>query len=434
MAKIYQAELANVLVEKYGITRKLATQFVSNVVSVIQAALESDHQVKIKGLGSFKIVEVDARESVDVNTGERLLIEGHSKLVFVPDATMKELVNRPFSQFETVVLNEGVEFDDMNADSNKDADNQTEQQENSDVEEPVVEEEEPVVEEDEPVVEDEQPVVEDEEPVVEDEEPVVEDEQPVVEEEEPVVEDDEPVVEDEEPVVEDEQPVVEDEQPVVGDEQPVVEDEQPVVEDEQPVVEDEEPIKAGLVVDEVEEVEEEEPASRSHWGWWLVAVALAFAAGLGAGFYLGQRHAGTDAQQQVAPIEQPETPVAKPDTNAIDNKDTIVSTEQPVANEPTQAEQANAVPEWEKYNDMDPRTKNGFYYIMGLDRVEKVRKGENSKLIARRVFGAVEMACYIEVYNGIDESTELEEGADIRIPKIEPKKVVRRRLKQQQNN
>ena len=70
---------------------------------------------------------------------------------------------------------------------------------------------------------------------------------------------------------------------------------------------------------------------------------------------------------------------------------------------------------------------------MGLDRIEKAREGDNSKRIAKRVVGAVEMACYIEVYNGIDGSTVLEKDAEIKVPKIESKKSVRRRLQQQQN-
>lgn len=113
MGKMTIQEIAAVLVEKNGIEKQEANRFASAMFALIQERLESDQHVKVKGLGTFKIVDVEARESVSVNTGERFTISGHSKVTFTPDATMKELVNKPFSQFETVVLNEGVEFDDV---------------------------------------------------------------------------------------------------------------------------------------------------------------------------------------------------------------------------------------------------------------------------------------------------------------------------------
>ncbi len=113
MNRISIYELAQVLVEKNGLDRRDAEHFVSSIFTIVQSGLEHDSVVKIKGLGTFKIIGVEARESVNVNTGERVVIESHGKVTFTPDATMKELVNKPFSQFETVVLNDGVEFDDM---------------------------------------------------------------------------------------------------------------------------------------------------------------------------------------------------------------------------------------------------------------------------------------------------------------------------------
>ena len=112
MGKISIQDLAQVLVERKGLNKRDAAIFVSAMFDIIQTNLEKDRVVKIKGLGTFKIIDVDDRESVNVNTGERVLIEGHNKITFTPDALMKELVNKPFSQFETVVLNDGVDFDD----------------------------------------------------------------------------------------------------------------------------------------------------------------------------------------------------------------------------------------------------------------------------------------------------------------------------------
>ena len=115
MGKISLIELAAVLSKRYGVNKKDATGFVTEMFDIIQQSLEQEKLVKIKGLGTFKIIDVDDRESVNVNTGERVLIEGHPKITFVPDALMKELVNKPFSQFETVVLNDGVDFEDAAA-------------------------------------------------------------------------------------------------------------------------------------------------------------------------------------------------------------------------------------------------------------------------------------------------------------------------------
>ena len=106
MGKISIQDLAQVLVERKGLNKRDAVIFVSAMFDIIQTNLEKDRVVKIKGLGTFKIIDVDDRESVNVNTGERVLIEGHNKITFTPDALMKELVNKPFSQFEkkTMIL------------------------------------------------------------------------------------------------------------------------------------------------------------------------------------------------------------------------------------------------------------------------------------------------------------------------------------------
>ena len=110
MGKISLQELSNVLIERHKLEKRDAAIFVSAIFDIIQTSLEQDRIVKVKGLGTFKIIDVDDRESVNVNTGERMLIEGHNKITFTPDSLMKELVNKPFSQFDTVVLNDGVEI------------------------------------------------------------------------------------------------------------------------------------------------------------------------------------------------------------------------------------------------------------------------------------------------------------------------------------
>ena len=105
-------DLARFLVEKHGVKLADAELFILLMTEIINEGVHRERQVKIKGLGTFKLTSVSSRESIDVNTGERIVIEGRDKLSFAPDNAMKELVNQPFSQFETVVVNDGVELED----------------------------------------------------------------------------------------------------------------------------------------------------------------------------------------------------------------------------------------------------------------------------------------------------------------------------------
>ena len=105
-------DLARFLVEKHGIKLADAELFIALMTEIINEGVHRERQVKIKGLGTFKLTSVSSRESIDVNTGERIVIEGRDKLSFAPDNAMKELVNQPFSQFETIVVNDGVELED----------------------------------------------------------------------------------------------------------------------------------------------------------------------------------------------------------------------------------------------------------------------------------------------------------------------------------
>jgi nucleoid DNA-binding protein len=227
--KINLQDLVNLFCEKQGLNKKEAELFVKTMFDLIEEALTTEKYVKIKGFGTFKLTEVSSRESVDVNTGERIEIQGHSKVTFTPDATMKDLINKPFSHFETVILNEGVELEDTPTEEEFD------EQEVSDIQ--IVVEETPVAFEAEvQVVEEVQEQPEVEVPIVEEtvaEEAVAE--EPIAEEaasealvEEPVVE--EPVVTEEviaEAVVQEEPPVVEAEK---VEETPIVEPQPEIIE------------------------------------------------------------------------------------------------------------------------------------------------------------------------------------------------------------
>ena len=385
MSKLNIYDLCSVLTSKNGLDDKESHRFIKAIFDVIQEGLDEDKIVKVKGLGTFKIIEVDDRESINVNTGERVLIEGHSKLTFTPDSVMKEIVNKPFSQFETVILNEGVDFP-----------------------EPVVEE--PAVED---IIADEP--AEDKEIIVE---PQIDNnvaEQSV--EEEPVAEKTvakEPVAEKtvaEEPVAE---------EPVAGDS---------VVE----FTDDNDNVQSGEE-NSVEESVFETSNNNSILRWILSGVAvLLLILGAAYGGYLYGRYELSEeiaykqmkADLKTAEITTKKAQVAiKKDSVAqevdatkigamsIDNKDESANDE---------AKTETAKTSSDKYEDMDIRVRTGAYRIIGEDRAVKAKAGQTVEDIATKLLGPG-MSCYVEVYNGLDGKATLKEGQTIKIPKLELKK------------
>ena len=113
MSKFFIQDIARLVAGKHGLSQHEAEVFVSMLFDVINEGLHGDKVVKVKGLGTFKVIDVRERESVNVNTGERVTIESHGKITFTPDPVMRDLVNKPFAQFDTVVLNDGVDLDAM---------------------------------------------------------------------------------------------------------------------------------------------------------------------------------------------------------------------------------------------------------------------------------------------------------------------------------
>lgn len=110
--KITIQDIIELLAEKHSMTKKDAEIFVKGMFELIEEALATEKYVKVKGLGTFKLTEVESRESVNVNTGERIEIQGHTKISFTPDSCMKDLINKPFAHFETVILNENTRLED----------------------------------------------------------------------------------------------------------------------------------------------------------------------------------------------------------------------------------------------------------------------------------------------------------------------------------
>ena len=358
MGKLTIQDIAKVLVEKSGLTQKEANKFATEMFSIIQQRLEEDELVKIKGFGTFKIINVEARESVSVRTGERVMIDSHAKVTFTPDTVMKELVNKPFSQFETVVLNDGVEFDDVAEDNEEDV--------------------APVEDVISPV--EELPVVE----------------MAQVEEEPQVVET--PQIE-EEPQVE---------------EEPQIEEEPQVEETPMVTLAEDEPVEEDPVADE-EPVEEE-----SSWKKWLLAVAVVLVLmGLSAygGYYYAMQKMSAQ-KTETAEIKKDEVAIPeKPVDSVAVAKDTVVAAPVEVA----QTEVKEPAEEPDPYAAKDERVRLGAYRIVGTAEEVKVLPGQTFYSICRAHLGP-DMQCYVEVYNNLPKDPKIKEGQVIKIPKLKPKK------------
>ena len=400
MGKISLQDLASVLVERWHLGKKEASMFVNEMFFVIYKSLDEEKIVKVKGLGTFKIIDVDDRESVNVNTGDRVLIEGHGKITFTPDALMKELVNKPFSQFETVVLNEGVDFNETIANQPEDSTTV----DNDEVEDSAA----PLVEfVDEPQTEiKEEPV----KPV----EPVKPDVPEKPEKPEAKVES-----EKSEPTV---QELVSAESSENGEnpsEETSEESGVPEASDEPDASDEPEAI-------------EEESVFKKYFKWIGIAV-LTLVVGILIGYLMGNR----SNNQSQTPLEPPTEAVEKEavkslplDSDSIkvgteveeetleDDEEDAEDEEDTMADDETANEEKASLDKWEA---MDARVRTGAYRILGTDTVVKAKAGDNLIRIGNRLLGPG-MECYLEVYNGLSAGAVLSAGQEIKIPKLELKK------------
>ena len=403
MGKLTIQEIAAVLTEKNGFEKSEANKFVSAMFALIQERLETDQLAKIKGLGTFKIIDVEARESISVRTGERVTISGHSKVSFTPDAMMKELVNKPFSQFETVVLNDGVEFDDIKDEG--------------------PEEEESV--EDAPL--ETTPV------------------QPLIE----IVEEESIPQETEASSLElAEKPMSE-----VVEEAMAQDAETPApMEAEKPKLQEQADVHPHKVEDSIaRQVDEPVPVTSSHlMGHWILYAVLSLllmaVSGL-AGYYYGSYKTLISASKpdtvvvhdtvtavpvdtvlaQQAPTEQPDIkPEPQKPAAEVPKVEPVLAPAkalQTVAQQvPAKAEKKDAKPaeDYDKYAEKDSRVRLGAYRIVGLSHEVKVQKGQTFYSICRANLGP-DMECYVEVYNNLSQNPKLKEGQVIKIPKLQLK-------------
>lgn len=390
--KITLQDLVELLSEKNDMTKKNADAFLRCMFDLIEEALTNEKYVKIKGLGTFKLTEVDSRESMNVNTGERIEIQGHTKISFTPDTTMKELINKPFSHFETVVLNDGVELEDTPFDIEPKVEDMADEMVEKIIEEPQVEVEH--------VVEVKVEVAE--EPVVS---PVIDEPIPVEEVLESVEEEPKEV----EAAVVEEPEVPE---PVVIEEKPVeVEEKVEPIEEE---ISEEVSIPEEKVEEKPEIVVPEAPRSENKTTFKvligiIVVLLLIILFGV---YWIFFRQEKVDTNwEYTAPVKETASVVQVEEQQAV-KEDTLLVSEDTMVVQPVQEEQTMVLPE------------DVVYEITGTITTLTLEPGQTLVKLALKYYGSKNFWPYIVQHNPdvIKDADRVPKGATIKIPKLEPKK------------
>ncbi|MCI7090258.1 MAG: HU family DNA-binding protein [Prevotella sp.] len=444
MGKYSITQLATILVKKNGISNDEALKFVTAIFDIVKEGLETDKLVKIKGFGTFKIIDVDPRESVNVNTGERVLINGHQKITFTPDSVMKEMVNRPFAQFETVVLNDGVDFSDIDklSNINENIDKQEETQE--ELQEIIQEEEEEKKEEGkkEEGKEDVHDITPQESSTNDD---VVRNQTTISPTKELA---ETSTKETTEKLIEESS-----EKPIEEPAEKLIEElaEKPIEETAEKLIE--EPAEKQIEEPAEDPIEDFDKEENSHnFTTILLSIAsclLLMAASAYIGYLYGieeGRHQEKTSQiskystyldkqneelrtkrlaeEAKATKEAKKTKNDTTKQTAKDNKTDTTTNNQPKENNKTKED--NNDDNFSKYNTMDKRVRTGAYVIVGIDKYIIVREGQTVGKIAKALLGPG-MSCYIEVLNGVTENEPLKEGTKIKIPKLRHKKAAKKK-------
>lgn len=434
MAKILISDLAKEVAKKHKLPQKETEQFIANMFAVVAEGLQQDKLVKVKGLGTFKVTQVKPRESVDVNTGERVLISGHDKVTFTPDSLMKELVNKPFAQFETVVINGDVDFAAIDAANptveTEDVTVETAPADDAAVADELANEPEEVQAEPEEVTaEPEEIAAEPEEPAEEqsqeaepmqtvEEEPVAQPASTTVESEEEAPEEPQTAAADADTESEDggERPVVsalmgvqpESVAPTVP---PVADGEMAAPSEATPAPSVEAPASylSGRDEQPADEPAESEPSRRNLLLPLLAAVIMAVI-GFAAGYFVGKGASATaDGQPQV---------VARQDSAAAKAQADSAQQAKPAVNTEATAAPAASGETLEAMNN-DSRVKLGAYRIEGIDTVITLGSGQTMERYCRTQGGGSGFLVYYQVVNGVDS---LGEGAKMKVPKLSLKK------------
>ena len=475
MSKITNSDLAKVLMEKHELDKADAERFVALMFDILNNGLRQDKLVKIKGLGTFKVISVSSRKSVDVNTGKPIIIEGRDKISFTPDNTLRDKVNAPFAQFDTVVINDGVDFSAI--------DKSFQDKENT----PATVAEQPQATADEfqettPVLE-QQPTAEDKQEMSEPVQQSIEVETQASEvKQEPIEEvKQEPTVEVEQEPNEEVEQKPNDEAESVATEVEQAPASEANDEAGQPVANDELPHDAETPTSDNEPEEGMVSDSKTLRRRYLIMIGVAAAVVIlllgGSIFYfvnqlqirdnrisrleemMSKEHSTPAKRQVVANTTKAATPVAKPQKKvnvaptstslSADKKAGAVkpSAEKAVVSKPQKAStpvkssaannqrlnketadnkenaatvssdnsQAEAAPDYNK----DIRIRTGAYNVVGIDKTVTVRQGQSLSSISRTYLGPG-MECYVEAVN--NGKTSYKAGDKINIPKVKLKK------------
>lgn len=394
-------DLAKMLAERDGIDQKQAAEFVDGFFEQIVQSLPTERLVKINGLGTFKIQQVKARESVSVNSGERLLIQSHDRISFVPDKTLRDAVNKPFAAFQTVEINDGVDFSAINAAMT------TPNRDDLDEAEPVEESEVPSPN-DINTETDKQAKEETEEFPLKTEEP----KQEFAEQIEPFEIKDAPKTEVNKTEIADE----------MGENQTSERTEQDY---------DNSVTK--------EYLEDRLGETKSRFRCWIVGATLVILVVGIAGFFLGRQIAinserSATSQQAIISSLRAELSRVKNELSlkTTTEADTTVRQKQTVnrkVNVPltakskeTKAVKTEKIVSNVRYGEDDPEVRHGAYIILGIEKTVKVRQGQTLSSISKANYGPG-MECYVRAVNpGV---STLKAGQKINLPKLKLKRIKR---------
>ena len=452
MAKV--SDFASELVSRYGLKEEEATEFITAMFDIICEQLDApDKQVKVKGLGTFKVTSVGARASVDVNTGERIIIEGRNKISFTPEVLLRDRVNRPFVQFETVVLNDGVDFSEID----REFDGDKKEPEIKPIPEPEQVAEAGTNQEAEQVPDSE---TEPNSVTNQASEPDTESEaQPEVEQVEPDAESEaQPEVEQVEPVPEAETKLIEEEQ--TEDTAQQEHQRASTADSEAP---DEYAIPGSCESQEAADVVLKERCKQRNprMMYWFSIASFVLLLFIGAGMYflydqvkaknaaIEQLQAKlavystalmsqtADKQQEAAKSKMVEptdttsaatTTPAEAKANAEANADVADKTGmaakgetakslKPSSEQPVVDKKKTNVPKPAADYNFDARVRTGAYIIVGVETTVTVRSGQTLASISKAYLGPG-MECYVEVFNN---RNEVKPGDKLRIPKLKIK-------------
>ena len=448
MAKTAIQLITSALAKQHNLSAADAAAFVDAFFDIISSELKNGNQVKIKGLGTFKVQAVKPRESVNVNTGERVLIEGHDKISFTPDTVMKELVNKPFSQFETVVINDGVDTEELERIPAEDSSDEVKSElvdetttKNTSEEKLLAEEERTEVEDTKEDTNNSSSVKED--AVIEAEDNLNEKNLPVHVIEEPTTEENEAIFDSEEKASnleenkEEKQEVATEVDAKVDS---IVESKvdaivEPKVEEETIEVE----VKSVQSVPNTSEEREEssnennidkkelpnssEPTNisededtdvESSENGILKKVALvAFIVIICLGIFLWARMSSTNSMKKTKEVAE--------QVNTSEDHSSLGT--QTVSADTTSVTKVHKTPEKKETAKVDsfmalnrdPRIRYGAYNIIGIDRIVVLKKGETMEKYSRKTLGA-DMVGYFQVLNG---RKTMQAGDTMKVPKVE---------------